>query len=58
MLLALRQRFEYLQAFRRVDTGNDGKVDLSEFLAARFIIEKWVGTMEDPEAAFRRIDTD
>ena len=30
-LVALRQRFEYLQAFKRIDTGNDGRIDLGEF---------------------------
>ena len=30
-LLALRQRFEYLQAFKRIDSGNDGRIDLEEF---------------------------
>ena len=56
--MALRQRFEYLQAFRRIDSGEDGRVDLAEFVAARAAIERWVGPMEDPEAEFRLIDAD
>lgn len=58
LLVALRQRFEYLQAFRRIDSGNDGRVDLPEFLAARAAIERWVGPMEDPEVEFKKIDSD
>ena len=58
LLVALRQRFEYLQAFRRIDSGNDGRVDMAEFLAARNAIERWVGPMNDPEQEFRDIDTD
>jgi hypothetical protein len=31
-LLALRQRFEYWQAFNRIDAGGDGRIDLMEFM--------------------------
>lgn len=55
-LVALRQRFEYFQAFKRIDSGGDGRIDLMEFMGARKIIEKWVGKMQDPEAEFRSID--
>jgi hypothetical protein len=58
LLVALRQRFEYLQAFRRIDTGQDGRVDLTEFLAAQDTIAKWVGPILDPESEFRSIDAD
>jgi hypothetical protein len=27
-LVALRQRFEYWQAFKRIDAGGDGRIDL------------------------------
>ena len=33
-LIALRQRFEYLQAFQRIDTGGDGRIDFREFSSA------------------------
>ena len=52
-LVALRQRFEYFQAFKRIDSGGDGRIDLMEFMASRKIIEKWVGKMDDPEKEFR-----
>ena len=55
-LVALRQRFEYLQAFRRIDQDNNGKIELDEFLRARANIELWVGPIEDMEAEFRAID--
>jgi len=32
-LVALRQRFEYLMAFRRVDLDDDGRIDIEEFKA-------------------------
>jgi Ca2+-binding EF-hand superfamily protein len=47
-LVALRQRFEYFQAFKRIDASGDGKIDLNEFMKARNIIEKWVGKIDDP----------
>ena len=34
-LVALRQRFEYLMAFRRVDLDNDGRIDIDEFKACQ-----------------------
>jgi Ca2+-binding EF-hand superfamily protein len=51
-LVALRQRFEYFQAFKRIDSGGDGRIDVQEFIAAKDIVEKWVGKMEDPYREF------
>ena len=56
-LNALRQRFEYWQAFKRIDDGADGRIDCEEFCNAKDMIEKWVGPMEDPAAEFAQIDT-
>ena len=33
-LVALRQRFEYWEAFKKVDSGADRRIDLKEFTAA------------------------
>jgi len=33
-LVALRQRFEYLVAFKQIDTGEDQRFDYKEFEAA------------------------
>ena len=55
-MVALRQRFEYLQAFKRIDTGNDGRIDLDEFKAAQDMIQVWVGPIDDFEAEFASID--
>ena len=55
-LVALRQRFEYFMAFKRVDADGDGRIDLGEFMGARDLIEKWVGVMDNPEMEFRMID--
>ena len=56
-LVALRQRFEYLQAFRRIDNDHNGKIEIDECLQARQMIELWVGPIEDMEAEFKSIDT-
>ena len=56
-LLALRQRFEYWEAFKKIDDGGDGRIDLEEFTNAKEAIEKWVGPIEDPAAEFASIDT-
>ena len=55
-LVALRQRFEYFQAFKRIDSGGDGRIDIHEFIAAKNIIEKWVGKLDNPEKEFKQID--
>lgn len=55
-LVALRQRFEYLVAFRKIDTGNDQRFDFKEFSAALPQIEKWVGPIQDPKEEFKKID--
>ena len=54
-MVALRQRFEYLQAFERIDTGNDRRIDLNEFKQAQGMIERWVGPI-NAEAEFASID--
>ena len=56
LLQYLRQYYEYYQAFARIDTGDDNRVDLKEFIAAKASIEKWVGKIADPVAEFNKID--
>jgi len=57
-LATLRQYFEYYQAFARIDTGDDNRVSKEEFCAdnIKAAVEKWVGTIEDMEAEFGKID--
>lgn len=55
-LVALRQRFEYLVAFRKIDAGGDQKFDFKEFAAALPQIEKWVGPIKDPKEEYKIID--
>lgn len=55
-LTALQQRFEYWQAFKQLDTTQDGDLSLEEFCAAKSTIEKWVGPIEDIQAEFKKID--
>ena len=54
-LLSLRQYFEYFVAFNRVDTSNDGRIELVEFKDAQDKIEVWVGKI-DAEEEFKKID--
>jgi len=57
-LQTLRQFFEYYEAFNRLDTGEDQRVDKEEFTSDKMkeTIEKWVGPIEDMEAEFATID--
>jgi len=57
-LIALRQRYEYFEAFKIIDTSGDGMIEIQEFLAAKDLLEKWVGLLEDPWAHYREIDAD
>ena len=57
-LIALKQRFEYFEAFKRIDSSGDGKISISEFIAAKDNLEQWVGTLADPWSDFRTIDDD
>ena len=56
LLQYLRQYFEYYQAFARIDTGDDNRIDLQEFLKAQPMIQNWVGQIANPEAEFQKID--
>ena len=55
-MLALRQRFEYFQAFRSIDQSGDAQISLKEFVAAKKIIQQWVGPIKDMEKEFKSID--
>ena len=56
-LLALRQYFEYYQAFQRTDTSGDHRISLDEFKASISKIERWVGKIRNVEEEFKKIDT-
>ncbi len=56
LLQYLRQYFEYYQAFARIDTGDDNRINVEEFKAAHKMIETWVGKIADPVAEFSKID--
>ena len=55
-LVALRVRFEYFVAFKKIDSGNDQRIDVNEFIAAKSQVEKWVGPIPDAKAEFAKID--
>lgn len=50
-------RFEYYVAFKKIDTGQDQRIDFDEFLAAKSQVEVWVGPIADANAEFAKIDT-
>jgi len=58
-LQTLRQFFEYYQAFKRIDTGDDNRISKEEFTSDKIkeSLEKWVGPIDDLEAEFDAIDT-
>ena len=56
VLLYLRQYFEYMVAFKKIDKSNDDRISLAEFKYTQPEIEKWVGKI-DPEEEFCKIDT-
>ena len=47
-LIALRQRYEYFQAFKVIDKSGDGIIQYDEFFIAKRLLEKWVGEIKDP----------
>ena len=55
-MVALRVRFEYFVAFKKIDTGSDQRIDVSEFIASKALIEKWVGPISNARAEFENID--
>ena len=57
LLIYLRQFFEYYVMFCRVDLDDNFKIDLKEFKTALPNLEKWGVKISDPEAEFKKIDT-
>lgn len=49
LLQYLRQYLEFYEAFDRVDSNDDRRISLSEFISALPVIEKWVGKLDNPE---------
>merc|ERR1712029_1075070 len=56
-LQTLRQFFESYEAFNKLDTGDDQRIDKEEFTKEEMksVIEKWVGPIEDMEEEFNKI---
>ena len=57
LLVYLRQYFEYYIMFCRIDTSDDFKVDINEFKKAVPTLAKWGVKITDPNAEFKKIDT-
>jgi len=49
--------FEFWVAFGKVDTSNDGLIDLTEFIMAKKMVSQWLGKIIDPEIEFNIIDS-
>ena len=54
--VSLRQMFELWHMFELIDTGDDRRVDESEFTKAVPMIQKWGVKVDDPSATFKEID--
>ena len=52
----LRMYFELFQAFARLDTGDDRRMDIDEFKAGIDNLADWGISVDDPEAEFAAID--
>lgn len=57
LLVYLRQYAEYFVMFNRIDSGDDKKVNLSEFKMALPQLKEWGVKIDDPQATFNEIDT-
>ena len=56
VLQYLRQYFEYFQAFARIDTGDDRRIDRNEFRKGMQYCEQFGVRVKDPDAEFKKID--
>ena len=58
LLTYLRDYFELHVMFTRIDASMDGRVELSEFVAAVPMLKEWGGEVTDAKATFADIDLD
>ena len=58
MLKYLREYYELWVAFDRVDTNDDRRVSIDEFLKAKDQLTSWGIDMSDPQARFKECDAD
>ena len=56
-LVYLRQYFEYWVMFQRIDLSENNTIEYDEFLKAIPTMNKWGVFIDNPEAAFKEIDT-
>ena len=54
----IRQYYEFWVAFDRIDTDDDRRIDHSEFMQAKEMLERWNVDMSDPEAQWKSADRD
>jgi hypothetical protein len=55
-LRALKQRFQYWQYFKLIDSNNDQVLVKQEFMQHKEMLEKWVGPIEDMNAFVDNLD--
>jgi len=58
LLVYIRQYFELWQMFIAIDESGDQRISLEEFKKAVPQIEKWGVKITDPEATFKKVDSD
>ena len=56
LLVYLQRYFELYAMFQRMDTGNDHRINVGEFMAALSLLMDWGLEIDDPAAAFAAID--
>eukprot|EP00462_Mataza_sp_D1_P004751 CAMPEP_0175111942 /NCGR_PEP_ID=MMETSP0086_2-20121207/15135_1 /TAXON_ID=136419 /ORGANISM="Unknown Unknown, Strain D1" /LENGTH=243 /DNA_ID=CAMNT_0016390645 /DNA_START=60 /DNA_END=791 /DNA_ORIENTATION=+ len=56
LLIWLRQYFEFMVMFRKIDTGHDNRLDFGEFQAAMPMLRKWGCHEQDAQKAFKMMD--
>jgi hypothetical protein len=52
LLLALKQYFEFYEAYSKIDNDKDNQLSFEEFKLAGEILVKWSGHVEDWKASF------
>lgn len=56
LLIWLRQYFEFMVMFRKIDTSHDNRIDYGEFQQALPYLRRWGAKVEDANAAFKAMD--
>ena len=58
LLVYLKRYFDLFVMFERVDTGDDHRINVDEFVQALPLLKEWGVEVHDPDATFDTIDAD